>query len=177
MNHLETLVFQWLDYRRYIVRPNIRVGRMQQGGHRGELDIVAYHPIIKHCLHAECSTDARSWAHREKQFQKKFGRGRETIPTEVFPWIEDIDEIEQWAVIWGIGGGRRTVGGGKVVPLKTLYHNIARDVRRLNKKGHRVFPEKYSHLRTIQAAMRYIGDEIDEEEEGTGTEWLLPDTE
>lgn len=55
MNHLETLIKQYYEWRGYIVRSNVKVGRLRHGGWAGELDIVAYHPVSEHLLHLEPS--------------------------------------------------------------------------------------------------------------------------
>ena len=159
MNHLEELVSQWLDFRGYIVRCNVCIGLLRHGGHTGEIDVAAYHPVTKHCLHVECSGDADSWAYREKRFEQKFAKGRDFIKKEVFPWLDGVGDlkIEQWAIVWTAGADRTHVAGGKVVTMRNLYRNIARDIRKMREKGNRVIPEKYSLLRTIQQAMHHIG--------------------
>jgi len=172
MTHLEQLVAEWLDFRGYIVRPNVRVGLLSHGGHKGEIDVAAFHPITTHCLHVECSSDANSWKVREKTFERKFAIGSEFIGKEVFPWLES-PKIEKWAVVWGGKRRRETVGGGKVITMNMLYRNIGRDVLKLIQKGNRIFPEKYPLLRTIQGTMKHVGDSARIAEDTL----LLPDME
>ena len=159
MTHPEQLVFEWLDFRGYIVRCNVRVGRLPGGGHRGEIDIAAYHPESKHCLHVECQCDAGSWKNRKKILEQKFTKGRQFVFKEIFPWLATTDktQFEQWAVVSSAGKGRDTVGGGKVVTMRQLYRNIAHDVLKLMEAGNRVVPEKYPLLRTIQGSMQHVG--------------------
>jgi hypothetical protein len=47
MSHLEDLLCEYYQWQGYIVRRNIKVGRLDHGGWEGELDIVAYHPVTK----------------------------------------------------------------------------------------------------------------------------------
>ena len=71
MNHLEMLIEQYYEWKGYIVRNNVKVGRLSHGGWAGELDIVAYNPVSNHLLHLEPSIDAHPWKTREKRFKKK----------------------------------------------------------------------------------------------------------
>ena len=156
MNYLETLVHQWLDYRGYFVRRNVNVGRANNAGHSGELDIAAYDPTTGHCLHVECSLDSGSWEAREKRFAPKFRKGKEFLEKEAFPLR--VKTIDQWAVVWNAGANRKTLGGGKVVTLATLLRNIATDILETNKHANRTVPEKYFLLRAVQDTMRHVGD-------------------
>ena len=65
MNHLEQLISEWLEFKGFFVRRNVKVGKLQHGGHAGELDVVAYHPDTKCVLHIEPSIDSYDWAKRE----------------------------------------------------------------------------------------------------------------
>jgi hypothetical protein len=56
-NFLEQLVAEWLEYRGYFVRRNVKVGKRKKGGYEGELDIVGFHPLQKHLVHYETSMD------------------------------------------------------------------------------------------------------------------------
>ena len=77
-NFLEELAAEWLEYKGYIVKRNERVGRRGAGGHEGELDVVAFNPKTKHLVHVETSSDADSWAERERRFSKRLGVTRTT---------------------------------------------------------------------------------------------------
>ncbi len=87
MNHLEKLTRQYYDWKGYLVKGNVKVGRLSHGGWAGELDIVAYHPQTEHLVHIEPSIDADSWKKREERFENKFRHGREYIYKDVFPWL------------------------------------------------------------------------------------------
>ncbi len=65
MSHLEAILFEWYDWRGYVVKRNVKVGKLSHGGWEGELDIVAYHPTTRELVHVEPSIDALSWAKRE----------------------------------------------------------------------------------------------------------------
>jgi len=67
-NHLEQLLAEWYEYKGYIVKRNLQVGKRKKGGFECELDIVAFHPELKHLVHLEPSLDADSWAVREQRF-------------------------------------------------------------------------------------------------------------
>lgn len=43
-NHLEDLTAEWLEFNGYFVRKSDPVGKRDQGGWEGELDVVAVHP-------------------------------------------------------------------------------------------------------------------------------------
>ena len=76
MTHLEQLVYEYYDWLGYLVKHNIKVGRLQRGGWEMELDIIAYNPNTNHLIHFEPSLDADSWDKREKRFSKKFDAGK-----------------------------------------------------------------------------------------------------
>ena len=59
-NFLEELVAEWYQFQEYFIRRNVLVGRLDHGGHEGELDIVAFHPSKNHLVHIEPSSDADS---------------------------------------------------------------------------------------------------------------------
>src|ERR1700683_1491772 len=61
-NFLEQLVAEWYEYRGFFVRRNVNVGKRTAGGHEGELDVVAFHPVEKLLVQIETSMDAESWA-------------------------------------------------------------------------------------------------------------------
>ena len=111
MSHLEDILFEWYDWRGYVVKRNVKVGRLSHGGWEGELDIVAYHPITRELVHVEPSIDALSWAKREKRFAKKFQCGRKYIPTDVFPWLDRRIPLRQIAVLVSRSASRTKLAG------------------------------------------------------------------
>lgn len=153
MNHLEQFISEWLEFKGYFVRRNVKVGKLSHGGHEGELDIVAFHPESKHLLHVEPSIDAHKWEQRESRFSKKFEAGKKYIISEIFSWLPPSSEIEQWAVLWGSDKNYKTIGGGKVVPIWKLYAFVAKDVVSVEKTV--AIPEGFPLLRTMQFTLRW----------------------
>lgn len=84
-SHLESLIHEYLDWRGYLVRRNVKVGRLKHGGWAMELDVIAYHPMTKDLVHFEPSIDAHSWDVREQRFKKKFEAGKKYLFTDIFP--------------------------------------------------------------------------------------------
>jgi hypothetical protein len=169
-NHLEQLVAEWLEFKGYFVRQNVKVGRLPHGGHEGELDIVAYHPIENHLIHIEPSHAADAWKIREQKFKKKFDAGRKYIISEVFPWLPHNKKFEQWAVLWGSDKNHPEVGGGKVVPIWKMYRMIAKDVIAFGPPAGMAIPEQLPLLRTMQFTLHWaVGDkEGNEDAESEG---------
>lgn len=148
-NFLEELVAEWLEYCGYIVKRNERVGRRSAGGHEGELDVVAFNPKTNHLLHVETSTDADSWAGRERRFAKKFSSGAKHIKS-LFDGLTLPDEIEKKAIFaFGSDKNHKTVGGGKVVLAEDFILDILHGLKGTSFLS-RAVPEKYPILRVIQ---------------------------
>ena len=149
MNHLEQLVAEWHEYRGYFVRRNIHVGKRIGGGYECELDVVAFHPGLKHLVHVEPSMDAHSWQMREQRYVKKFNAGRKFIPM-LFDGIDVPIEIDQIA-LFGIGSNvnNAQIGGGRVLMMTDFLSEITTDLRskRIEKQA---VSEQYPLLRTIQ---------------------------
>ena len=151
MNHLETLIRQYYEWKGYIVRGNIKLGRLSHGGWAGELDIVAYHPQTKHLLHIEPSLDAHTWAKREERFKKKFKFGKQYICRDVFPWLDRKTPIEPIAIMNTSGTGK--VAGGRVVTVDEFMQEVKNEIRKQGKVVGNAIPEEYDLLRTIQMAI------------------------
>ena len=172
-NHLEQLVAEWLEYKGYFVRRNVKVGKLPRGGHEGELDVVAYHPVDNHLLHIEPSIDAHTWAKREQRFQKKFQSGRKYIISEVFPWLPHNNKFEQWAILWGSDKNHPLLAGGKVIPIWKLYRRIARDIIAIGGPDGNAIPEQFPLLRTMQYTLHWATpDKLEKEdaEQKTGAD-------
>lgn len=148
MNHLETLIKQYYEWKDYIVRNNVKVGRLSHGGWTGELDIVAYHPVSEHLLHLEPSVDAHSWETREKRFKKKFDAGKKYIHKDVFPWLKPKTPIEQIAVL--ATSSRKSLGGGAVISIDEFVKNVKSEVAKVGIMAKHAIPEQFDLLRTIQ---------------------------
>lgn len=150
MSHLEKLIYQYYEWKGYIVRRNVKVGRLKHGGWEGELDIVAYRHQDTHLIHIEPSTDAHSWNTREKRFRKKFEAGKKYIYKEVFPWLPPSLKIEQVAILISSGRNRTKLAGGKITAIDQLMKEIKDDIRQKGVMAKGAIPEQYDLLRTIQ---------------------------
>jgi len=149
MNHLEKLTRQYYDWNGYIVKGNVKVGRLAHGGWGGELDIVAYNPQINHLVHVEPSIDAHSWKKREERFDKKFKFGRDYIYDDVFPWLSPKKtKLEQIAIL--ITSSRRDLAGGNIISIDEFIKIITGEISALGIMSKSAIPEEYDLLRTIQ---------------------------
>jgi len=159
-NHLEQLIGEWLEFKGYIVRFNVKVGRREgKGGYEGELDVVAYSPEFNKLIHVEASHDADSWSYREYSFEKKLACGRKHI-RKIFPWIPKGAKLEQWVVLWASDINHKTIGGGKVIPIWQLYKNIAEDLNWKESPYGNAIPEQYPLLRTMRMALFWVPERI-----------------
>ena len=139
MNHLEKLTRQYYDWKGYLVKGNVKVGRLAHGGWGGELDIVAYHPQTNHLVHIEPSIDAHSWEKREERFEKKFRFGREYIYKDVFPWLPRDTPLEQIAML--ITSSRKELCGGKVISIDEFSKQITTEISALGVMAKSAIPE------------------------------------
>lgn len=147
MNFLEQLIAEWYQYKGYFVRQNVRVGKRDKGGYEGELDIVAYHPETKHLIHLEPSSDTDSWAKRESRYERKFRTGKTHIKS-LFKGLE-LSEVEQKAVFLFGAKTRKKIGGGEIMMVSELIHEIHNDLKEKSIQK-AIVPENFPHLRTIQ---------------------------
>lgn len=150
MTHLERLIAEFLDWQGFIVKTNLKVGRLSHGGWAMELDVLGYHPKKNIVIQYEPSIDAHSWETREKRYQKKFDAGREYIFKEVFPWLPETTPLEQIAVFISHPKGKDKIGGGLVVSVDELMKDIRAEVMRTGAMGKNAISENYPLLRTIQ---------------------------
>ena len=150
MSHLEDLVYQYHEWQGYIVRRNIKVGRLPHGGWEGELDIVAYHPETDDLVHLEPSIDADSWKKREERFARKFRIGRKHIFRGVFPWLSKKTPLRQVAVLITRGKNRTRVGGGHIWTIDEMMCEIRKGVVHQGPMVSSAIPEQFDLLRTIQ---------------------------
>ena len=123
MNHLEQLVAEWLQYNGYFVRVAVQVGARPMGGFEGELDVVGVNLVRKHLIHVECSLDAESWQKRQQKFTGKFERGRRFIK-DVFKGLPVPEVPDQVLVLQFASGNVREVGGGRLIIVRELIHEI-----------------------------------------------------
>lgn len=150
MTHLEQLVFEYYDWLGYLVKHNIKVGRLKRGGWEMELDIIAYNPNTNHLIHFEPSVDAYSWDTREKRFKKKFDAGKKYIKEHIFKWLKDDVEIEQIAILISHPKDRNGIGGGKIISIDEFVKEIQGKVIEKGIMAENAIPEQYPLLRTIQ---------------------------
>ena len=155
LNHLETLVSEWYEFRGYFVRRNVRVGKLPKGGLECELDVVAFHPALQSLVHIEPSLDADSWAVRERRYRKKFDAGRKYIPG-LFPGVEIPAHIEQIGLFLYGGQSRKhtQIAGGRVLFVKDLMSEIHKGIHPLKVESAAI-PEGFPLLRTLQFAAQY----------------------
>lgn len=150
MTHLEQLVFEYYDWLGYLVKHNIKVGRLKHGGWEMELDIIAYNPTTNHLVHIEPSVDAYSWKIRENRFRKKFDAGKKYILTKVFKWLKSNTAIDQIAILITHPKNRNTLGGGTIISMDELIKNIQDKIKEKGIMASNAIPEQYPLLRTIQ---------------------------
>jgi hypothetical protein len=150
MAHLEDFLAEYYDWRGYVVKRNVRVGRRALGGWDMELDVVAYDPHTKHLIHLEPSLDAHSWEKREQRFAKKFSAGEKFIFSEVFTWLDTGTPIDQVAVLPRHPKGRDTLAGARLQSVDELVSEICADVRAKGIGAKSAVPEQYPLLRTVQ---------------------------
>ena len=150
MSHLEDLIAEYYDWRGYLVKRNIKVGRLAHGGWEGELDVVAYHPHSGHLLHAEPSIDAHSWAKREGRFSKKFNAGKKYIFSDVFTWLDPSTPIDQVAILVSHPKARGSLAGGSIRSIDELLAEIRGEVSKCGLASRSAIPEQYPLLRTMQ---------------------------
>ena len=152
-NHLESLVAEWYELRGYFIRRNVQVGKLPQGGHECELDVVGFHPEQHLLVQIEPSLDAGSWPEREKRYKKKFDAGRKYIPG-LFPGMAIPKHIDQIALFVSGGGKSRELAGGRVVFIQDFMEEIRADIRH-RKVATAAIPEGLPLLRTLQFALNF----------------------
>lgn len=96
-SHLEQLISEYLEWQGYLIKRNVKVGRLKHGGWEMELDIIGYHPSENKLVHYEPSIDALSWQKREARYKKKFEAGKRYIKKSILKWIPKSIELEQYA--------------------------------------------------------------------------------
>ena len=150
MSHLEDLVAEYYDWQGYLIKRNVKVGKLAHGGWAMELDIIAYHPHTNDLIHLEPSIDANSWAIREKRFKKKFSFGKKHIFSDVFTWLDPKTPVRQVAVLVSKGRDRSTLAGGEIRTIDECVSEIREAVRAEGIVAKKAIPEQYPLLRTIQ---------------------------
>lgn len=150
MNHLETLIAEFLDWQGYLVRRNTKVGPLAHGGFAMELDVVGYNPHTNHLVHYEPSIDGHSWAKREERFAVKFERARQYILPELFSWLPKNTPIDQVAICVTHPADRETVGGARLQSLDEFVGEVRAAVMQVGTANQAAISETYPLLRTLQ---------------------------
>lgn len=154
MTHLEQLIAEYYDWRGYLVRRNIKVGRRSGGGWEMELDIVGYHPHSHHLVHIEASLDAHSWLKREERYGKKFTMGEKYILGEVFTWLPSDTPIDRTAIFPSCPDGRTHVAGATLVSIDGFMKTVRDAITERQVVARDAIPEQYPLLRTLQLAIK-----------------------
>lgn len=150
MSHIEDLIAEYYDWQGYLVKRNIKVGRLSHGGWEMELDMIAFDPHSGHLIHIEPSIDADSWNTRIEHFANKFYSAKEYIFGEIFTWLDPTVEIEQVAVFISHPKGRNELGGAKLKSVDELIAEIREKVIACGSVAKDAIPEHYPLLRTMQ---------------------------
>ncbi len=150
MTHLETLIAEYLEWSGYLVRKNVKVGRLNHGGWEMELDVLGFHPHNSEVVHYEPSLDASSWKTREERYQKKMDAGRKYVFSEIFPWLPKETVFKQYAIFPRHGKDRTEVAGAKIIAVDTFVQEIVDRVKLEGLGSHNAIAESYPLLRTIQ---------------------------
>ena len=148
-NYLEELVAEWYDFRGYLVKRNVLVGKLVKGGYECELDIVAFNPHTKHLVHVEPTHDAHDWKKRETRFTKKFTAGKKYIPG-LFPGIPLPDKIEHICLLgFGSNTNHPILAGATVMTIADFIEEILRGLAGRNMHRN-AMSENQPLLRTLQ---------------------------
>ncbi|HEX2897079.1 MAG TPA: hypothetical protein VHP63_03410 [candidate division Zixibacteria bacterium] len=150
MNHLENLISEFYDWKGYLVKRNVKVGRRAKGGWEMELDVVAYHPHNNHLIHLEASLDANTWEKRESRFEKKFAAAKKYIFKEVFTWLDNSTPIEQVAILSEHPKSRDKLAGRQLKSADELMSEIKSEIKKRGTMFKSAIPELYPLLRTLQ---------------------------
>ncbi len=155
MSHLESLIAEYLEWDGFLIKRNIKVGRLAHGGWEMELDAVGFNPETGALVHYEPSVDACTWKKREKRYKKKFEAGRKYIIEGLFPWLPSGTTLEQIAVFVSHPRGRDMIAGGRLISIDELMAEIRSKIMACGPLSRNAIPEQYPLLRTIQ--MSHVG--------------------
>ncbi len=150
MNHLESLAAEYLNWQGYLVRTNIKVGKLPTGGHAMELDVVGYSPKRNYLVHYETSVDGDSWIERERRFLKKFDNAKKYIIAEIFDWLPSATPIEHIAVCVTHPKARDSVGGGRLLSIDEFVAEVRTKVMAAGKANCNAISESFPLLRMLQ---------------------------
>lgn len=152
MNFLEQLAAEWYEHNGYFCRTNIKFGETGHGGHVGEMDVVAYHPITKEFIHIETSTDALSWSEKKLIFERKFETAKPHYK-QVFQLHHK--KIKQLAIT-GFSSPRVKQNFGKIeIELVPCFIQRITNALKDQDPTKKAIPESYPLLRAIQFSSFY----------------------
>ncbi len=149
-SHLESLIHEYLEWQGYLVRRNLKVGKLPHGGWEMELDLIGYHPTTQDLVHYEPSLDALSWDKREARYKKKFSAARKYLFTEVFSWLPPDTHLRQIAVLVNHPRGRDELAGGVLMSVDEITAEIRGKVIACGIMAKNAISESYPLLRTVQ---------------------------
>jgi hypothetical protein len=150
MSHLEQLIVEYLDWQGYLVRRNVKVGRLKHGGWEMELDVLAYNPKTQDLVHYEPSLDAHTWETRELRFAKKFAAAKKYVFSEVFGWLPPHTPVRHIAVLPSHPKGRDQLGEASLVSIDELVAEVRTQIAKCGPARSAAISEIYPLLRTIQ---------------------------
>lgn len=150
MSHLEQLIVEYLDWQGYLVRRNVKVGRLKHGGWEMELDVVAYNPSSQDLVHYEPSLDAHKWEIREQRFTKKFLAAQTYALSEIFGWLPATTSLRQIAVLPSHPKGRDILANATLISIDELIAEIRGKVISCGPANKNAISEIYPLLRTMQ---------------------------
>lgn len=153
MSHLEDVIAEYYDWKGYLIKRNVKVGKLVHGGWEMELDVIAYNPHTEHLIHLEASIDAHSWETREKRFTKKFNSSKKYIFKQVFTWLSPSTKVEEVAVLISHPKDRHELAGARIVSIDELMAEICQEIKKCGIVAKNAITEQYQHLRTLQLAL------------------------
>ena len=150
VSHLESLIVEYLDWQGYLVKKNMKVGRLKHGGWEMELDVIGFNPHSGDLVHYEPSVDAHKWDTREARYERKFNSARKYILTEVFSWLPKDTKIRHIAVFPTHPKSRDEISGGAIQSIDELILEIRQKVISCGIASRGAISESYPLLRMMQ---------------------------
>ena len=147
------MIVEYLDWQGYLVRRNVKVGRLKHGGWTMELDVLAYNPKTLDLVHYEPSLDAHTWEMREKRFAKKFAAAQKYVFSEVFGWLPSRTPVRHIAVLPSHPKGRDALGDATLQSIDEFMSEVRNAIAKCGPARSSAISEIYPLLRTIQLAL------------------------
>jgi hypothetical protein len=153
VTHLEQLISEYYNWKGFLVKQNVKVGRRGAGGWEMELDVVAYHPHEGRLIHVEASLDAHSWERREERYAKKFSIGEKYILKDIFTWLPAETAIERIAIFPSAPAGRTHIAGACLRSIDGFMKEVRSEILTCRVMAKDAIPEQYPLLRTVQLTL------------------------